>query len=115
MSCEVNRGVHVFDASDLFALIEEGSNMNITLNVVDNKVVFASTGTGGASNGIKYHLKATDSVTVEDCFEYFVACGLSLDSGATLTIESGGRVVVYNGIVVNDGVISNDGIIKLGL
>jgi len=32
-----------------------------------------------------------------------------------MTIDSGGRLVIYNGIIQNDGVLLNNGIIKNGL
>ena len=113
MSCDVNRGVHVFDASDLFALIEEGSNMNITLNVVDNKVVFASTGSGPAGDGtVKWRLQTGDDFTIQDYKEYNVCGKFVIDNGVTLTIDEFGRLCIICGEIELDGEIINDGEIK---
>jgi len=103
-----------FDACDLEKILQAGTN--ITITKVDNCTLeISSSGGGGNSNGIKYHLKNGDNITVQDCFEYFIACGFILDPGAIMTIDSGGRLVIYNGIIQNDGVLLNNGIIKNGL
>jgi hypothetical protein len=62
-----------------------------------------------------YHLQSGDSIIVEDRYEYFIACNLILDSGSSIEIENGGRLVVHSGAILNDGVLINDGIIKIGL
>ncbi len=103
-----------FDACDLDNILQAGNN--ITITKIDNCTLeISSTGGGGNSNGIKYHLKSGDNITVQDCYEYFIACDFIIDSGALMTIESGGRLVVYSGMIKNDGLLSNDGIIKNGL
>ena len=100
-------------ADQLIKLLEAGNN--ITLTVDDCKVRIDANGGGGSSTGIKYHLKSGDSIIVNDCFEYLVACDLILDVGSQITIEEGGRLVIIEGLITNDGVIVNDGLIKNGL
>ena len=100
-------------AAAVFKVLQGGTNVTIELDGC--KVVINSSGGGGTSNGTKYHLKSSDNITVQDCFEYFIACDFILDSGAQFTIEDGGRFVGHEGIIRNDGIITNDGIIKNGL
>lgn len=103
-----------FDACDLEKILKAGNNITIT-KLNNCTLEISASGGGGNSNGIKYHLKNGDNITVQDCFEYFIACGFILDTGAIMTIDSGGRLVIYNGIIQNDGVLLNNGIIKNGL
>lgn len=102
------------NANQLEKVLQAGSNITIT-KIDECTLEISSTANGGASNGIKYHLKSTDNITVEDCFEYFIACDFILDFGSTFTIENGARFVSHQGLITNDGTITNDGIIKNGL
>ena len=102
-------------ADQLLKVLEAGNNIVLT-KVDECTLRIDSTGGGGGnSTGIKYHLKSADNITVEDCFEYFIACDFILDAGAMFTIDQGGRLVVHDGPIINDGVITNNGVIKNGL
>lgn len=103
-----------FTANDLFKLLEEGNNITIT-KTSDCKVRIDASGSGGPSTGTKWHLKLGDNITVADCFEYFIACNMIIDTGVTFTIDAGGRLVLHDGPLQNDGTIINDGVIKIGL
>jgi len=70
-------------------------------------------GGGGSSTGVQYHLKSGDNVVIPDGFEYLVYRKLILDSGASITIDSGGELAAHNGIVTNNGTIINNGIIEI--
>ena len=59
-------------ADQLLKVLEAGNNIVLT-KVDECTLRIDSTGGGCNSTGIKYHLKSTDNITVEDCFEYFIA------------------------------------------
>ena len=100
-------------AEQLAKVLEAGTN--ITLTVVDSCTLrIDSTGGGGASTGVKYHLKDTDDITVLDCFEYLICGTFILDTLARFTVDAGGRLAVIDGPILNDGTIINNGVIKLG-
>ena len=101
------------DACDLENILKAGNN--ITITKLDDCSLEISASGGGSSNGIKYHLKNGDNITVQDCYEYFIACNFILDTGSIMTIENGGRLVIHSGIIENNGVLLNNGIIKNGL
>ena len=101
------------DACDLENILKAGNN--ITITKLDNCTLEISSSGGGNSNGIKYHLKNGDNITVEDCYEYFIACDFIIDNGANFTIENGARLVIHSGVLKNDGLITNNGLIKIGL
>ncbi len=69
--------------------------------------------TASVSTGIKYHLTLGDDITVEDGFEYLTYKRMIIDSGVTVTIDSGGEFGVHNGILTNDGLIINNGTIEV--
>ena len=100
-----------FDACDLEKILQAGNN--ITITKIDNCTLEISSSGGGANNGIKYHLKSTDDITVKDCYEYFIALDFILDNGARFTIENGGRLVIHSGVLKNDGIITNNGLIQI--
>ena len=62
-----------------------------------------------------YHLQSGEFVQVAARTEYFIACEFILDAGSSFEIESGGRLVLHDGLLLNSGVITNSGIIKNGL
>jgi len=99
------------DACDLENILKAGNNITIT-KLDDCTLEISSSGGGGNSNGIKYHLKNGDNITVQDCFQYYLYCNFILDSGSIFTINSGGQLVVEDGMITNDAIIVNDGIIK---
>lgn len=94
-------------ADELLKVIEAGSG--ITLTKIDCCTLRISS-TGGASNGLKYHLKAGDNITVEECFEYCICGDFIVDDGAMFNIEAGG-ILEVGGMIVNQGIICNEGII----
>lgn len=105
-----------FDACDLENILQAGQN--ITITKLDNCTLqISATGGGGGdtNNGIKYHLKSGDDITVKDCYEYFIALDFIVDSGARFTIENGGRLVIHSGVLKNDGLITNNGLINIVL
>ena len=104
----------IIDACDLENILKAGNNITIT-KLDDCTLEISSSGGGGNSNGIKYHLKNGDNITVEDCYEYFIACDFIIDNGANFTIENGARLVIHSGVLKNDGLITNNGLIKIGL
>ena len=57
------------DACDLESILKAGNNITIT-KLDDCTLEISSSGGGGNSNGIKYHLKNGDNITVQDCYEY---------------------------------------------
>lgn len=103
-----------FDACDLDNILKAGNNITIT-KLNNCTLEISASGGGGNSNGIKYHLKNGDNITVQDCFEYFIACDFIIDNGASFTIENGARLVIHSGALKNDGYIKSDGLIKIGL
>ena len=103
----------IFDACDLEKILQAGNN--ITITKVDNCTLEISSSGGGANSGIKYHLKSGDNIVVEDCYEYFISLYFIVDSGASMSIDDGGRLVIFKGILKNDGLITNNGLIKIGL
>jgi len=102
-------------AEQLNKVLEAGSN--ITLTVVNSCTlrIDSTGGSGGPSTGTKWHLKATDDITVDECYEYLICGEFKLDDGALFTIEDGARLAVIEGPITNDGTITNNGIIKNGL
>lgn len=97
-------------ACDLEAILSAGSNITIT-KLDDCTLEISSTG-GSGSAGNKYHLKSGDNITVEECFQYYLYCNFILDSGSSFTIDSGGQLVVDDGVITSDAIIINNGIIK---
>lgn len=104
----------VIDACELEKVLKAGNNITIT-KLDDCTLEISSSGGSGSNSGIKYHLKNGDNITVEDCFEYFIACDFIIDNGASITIENGARLIIHSGVIKNDGLITNNGIIKIGL
>tara|TARA_R110001606_G_scaffold91591_3_gene204251 strand:+ start:2487 stop:2825 length:339 start_codon:yes stop_codon:yes gene_type:complete len=105
---------NIIDVCELEKVLKAGNNITIT-KLDDCTLEISSSGGGGNSNGIKYHLKNGDNITVQDCFEYFIACNFIVDNGATMTIENGARLIIHSGIIINEGLITNNGLIKIGL
>ena len=87
------------------------------MNIKYDKILDAlrEADTVSVSTGTKYHLFNGDSVTVSSGFEYFIACDFILDAGSSLTLDSGSRLVLHDGLLLNSGVLTNNGIIKNGL
>lgn len=111
---EIDLRQRAISADQLLKVLEAGTN--ITLTKVDECTLrIDASGSGGPSTGTNWHLKLGDNITVEDCFEYFIACDMIIDTGVTFTIDAGGRLVLHTGPLQNDGTIINDGIIKIGL
>jgi hypothetical protein len=105
---------NIIDACELEKVLQAGNNITIT-KLNNCTLEISASGGGGNSNGIKYHLKNGDNITVQDCFEYFIACDFIIDNGANFTIENGARLVIHSGALKNDGYIKSDGLIKIGL
>ena len=99
-------------ADQLLKVLDAGTN--ISLVKIDNCTLQINS-TGVGQNGLKYHLKKTDNITVTECYEYNVCGSFILDSGAQFTIDSGGRLAIIVGPIKNDGIIINNGIIKNGI
>ena len=87
------------------------------MNIKYDKILDAlrEADTVSVSTGTKYHLFNGDSITVSNGFEYFIACEFILAAGSSFEIESGGRLVLHDGLLLNSGVLTNSGIIKNGL
>lgn len=95
-------------AESLLKLLCEGQN--IELDIVDNKVCISSTGVG--VDGIKYHLKDGDDITVLDCYQYVIECDLTMDEGSTMNVDEGGKLIIKEGCLILDGCLTLDGQLK---
>jgi len=67
---------------------------------------------GVATNGIKYHLKAPDNITVNACFQYPIECDFFIDSGAAITVQADGKLIIEDGNFTLDGSLVLDGELK---
>lgn len=93
-------------ADQLDKVLSEGTN--ITITKIDNCTLEISS-TGGSAQGVKWHIKAGETVTVPDCYQYILREKLLIDATATFQIDSGGQLVIEDGILCNDGTLINDG------
>jgi len=67
--------------------------------------------TVSVSTGTKYHFLSGESLTVLNRFQYFLLRLLRVDSGASITVDSGGVLAVHKGTIENNGIIVNNGIL----
>jgi hypothetical protein len=95
-------------ACDLEEILKAGTNITIT-KLDDCTLEISSTGGGGSSNGIKYHFKDGESITIEECIQYNLYYNLILDINSIFTIDLGGQLVVHNGFINNNGQLVNNG------
>ncbi len=95
-------------ACDLEEILKAGTN--ITITKIDNCTLeISSTGGGGSSNGVKYHLQDGDDVVVESFFQYHLGHNFILDEGSKFTINENGQLYLHNGYICNEGEIINNG------
>ena len=69
--------------------------------------------TGGAGTlGTKFHLINGDNIVIEENYEYFLNRNFILDSGSSITINTGAELSVNKGNIINNGSIVNNGSIE---
>jgi len=95
----------IIKACDLEEILKAGDNITIT-KIDDCTLEISST---AGDNGIKYHFKALDTITIVNCFQYNLYRNLILDATSVFTIDSGGQLVVHQGQITNNGQLINNG------
>lgn len=78
---------------------------------LDGNGNYTTPSTTAVSNGLKYRILNGVSITIPQWFQYFVYRNFIIDLGATVTIDSGGQLVIHNGILTNNGSLINNGLI----
>lgn len=100
----------MISACELEDVLQAGNNITIT-KIDDCTLEISSTG-GGTANGIKYHLKDGDDITVQDCFQYAIECDFIMDTNSNMTVDAGGQLVIEDGCLILDGCLALDGCLK---
>jgi len=106
-----------FKAGDGIEIYTDTNNNIVKTNVLVDNITIGINSAGELESIdfqediILYHILSTETITIKDRREYFVYGDLKIDG--TLNIDSGGKLVIYGGVIdlSGGGLVNNAGMI----